>query len=334
MTARPASTPGVAENLLRIDELVVGFPTHDGIVLPVNRMNFSVDQGEILGIVGESGSGKSMTCRAIMGLVPPPGAVLGGRVMLGDRNLLTLSARERRRVRGREIAMVFQDPLSSLNPVLTVGDQIEEVLVNRIKMERRAGRARAIELLDQVGIPSPERRLRAYSHELSGGMRQRIMIAIALAAEPSLLIADEPTTALDVTIQDQILHLLLDIRREIGMSIILVSHDMGVIAQTCDRVLVMYAGYAVEWADVGTIFQSPHHPYTRALLEAIPRLKAEGDEMLRAIPGHPPSLEELGGGCPFRPRCEGAIAVCNTVPMDLVETGADHLSACPVQRAE
>ena len=328
--AAPTAAP--ARALLTVRGLSVGFPTQAGLLLAVHDIDLAVASGEVVGLVGESGSGKSMTCRAIMDLVPPPGAILSGQIELAGRDLLSLPPRERRRVRGREVAMVFQDPLSSLNPVFTVGHQIEEVLLRRVGMPRRRARTRAVELLDRVGIPSPAKRLRAYSHELSGGMRQRIMIALALAAEPRLLLADEPTTSLDVTIQDQILHLLLDLRSETGMSIVLVSHDMGVIAQTCDRVAVMYAGYIVEAGTVGEIFARPRHPYTRALLEAIPRLETgrhAGE--LRAIPGQPPDLARLEGGCPFRPRCPAARAECAAVPMDLLQVAPGHVSACPFE---
>jgi oligopeptide/dipeptide ABC transporter ATP-binding protein len=315
---------------LSVRDLRVGFPTPTGLLLAVNGVSFTVGKGEVVGIVGESGSGKSMTCRAIMDLVPRPGAILAGEIVLNGRDVLALPSRERHRLRGREVAMVFQDPLSSLNPVFTVGHQIEEVLVRRLRMSRRRARARAVELLDRVGIPSPATRLRAYSYELSGGMRQRIMIAVALAAEPGLLIADEPTTALDVTIQDQILHLLLDIRREMGMSIVLVSHDMGVIAQTCDFVGVMYAGYLVEDGPVGEIFERPRHPYTRALLEAIPRLEVRRSATkLLTIPGQPPNLAELPAGCPFAPRCPLVRPACAGVAMELVEVAQRHRSACP-----
>jgi oligopeptide/dipeptide ABC transporter ATP-binding protein len=316
--------------LLQVRGLTVGFPTLSGIALAVRNLSLDVRRGEIVGLVGESGSGKSVTCRAILGLVPEPGAILGGGVLLDERDLTKSAPRELRRVRGSDVAMIFQDPVSSLNPVFTVGHQIAEVLRQRRSLSRSQGRARALELLHRVGIPSPERRLRSYPHELSGGMRQRVMIAMALSGEPRLLLADEPTTALDVTIQDQILFLLADIRRETGMAIILVSHDLGVIAQACDTVAVMYAGYLVEVAPAAELFARPQHPYTRVLLDAIPRLDAgvsRGE--LRAIAGQPPDLRELPAGCPFAPRCPHARAECRAVSMELVDVGPEHLSACP-----
>jgi oligopeptide/dipeptide ABC transporter ATP-binding protein len=321
--------------LLRIQRLNVGFPTLSGVAVVVRDVDLTVETGEIVGLVGESGSGKSVTCRAVVGLVPEPGAVLAGEILLGGRDLVTMGERELRRVRGNDVAMVFQDPMSSLNPVFTVGHQIGEVLTEHLGMPRRDAHARAVELLDRVGIPSPERRMKAYPHELSGGMRQRVMIAIALSGQPRLLLADEPTTALDVTIQDQILVLLRRIRDETGMSIVLVSHDMGVIAQACDRVAVMYGGHIVEVGPVAELFARPEHPYTRALLAAIPRIDggaARGE--LRAIPGQPPDVRELAGGCPFVPRCGYARDGCDRVSMDLEPVGPNHMSACPFVRGD
>jgi oligopeptide/dipeptide ABC transporter ATP-binding protein len=321
--------------LLEIRNLRVGFPTLSGVAVVVRDLRLSIGAGEIVGLVGESGSGKSMTCRAVLGLVPEPGAVLGGEILLEGRDLVQTTERELRRIRGNEIAMVFQDPLSSLNPVFTVGHQIVEVLTEHLGLPRRVAHKRAVELLARVGIPAPERRMKAYPHEFSGGMRQRVMIAIALSGQPRVLLADEPTTALDVTIQDQILFLLRRIRDETGMSIVLVSHDMGVIAETCDRVGVMYAGHIVEVAPVADLFARPQHPYTRALLEAIPRINAgivRGE--LRAIAGQPPDLRDLGGGCPFVPRCVHARESCSEVSMELEPVGPDHLTACPFVRDE
>jgi oligopeptide/dipeptide ABC transporter ATP-binding protein len=321
--------------LLEVRGLHVGFPTLSGVAVVVRNLSLAVGTGEIVGLVGESGSGKSVTCRAILGLVPEPGAVLRGEIRLEGRDLTRVSGRELRRVRGNEVAMVFQDPMSSLNPVFTVGHQITEVLTKRRGLPRRRAHERAVELLDRVGIPSPARRMKAYPHELSGGMRQRVMLAIALSGEPKLLLADEPTTALDVTIQDQMLFLLADIRRETGMSIVLVSHDMGVIAQACDTVAVMYAGYLVEVAPVRELFARPQHPYTRALLEAIPRIGAgvaRGE--LRPIAGQPPDVRELDGGCPFAPRCAFAREACAGVTMELEPAGPGHVSACPFVRGD
>jgi peptide/nickel transport system ATP-binding protein len=322
----------MSERLLEVRDLRVAFPTQTGLLLAADRVSFDLDRGEVLGLVGESGSGKSATCRALLGLVPPPGEILSGSVVLEGRDLLRASPRELRAVRGRDVAMVFQDPLSALDPVFTIGDQLNEVLRRRIGLSRRQANARAVELLDHVGIPSPRSRLGAYSHELSGGMRQRIMIALALAGEPRLLLADEPTTSLDVTIQDQILHLLLELRRETGMAIVLVSHDMGVIAQTCDRVAVMYAGRLFEVGPVDAVFARPQHPYTRALLAAIPSLEGRGAQ-LRPIAGQPPDLARLPAGCPFAPRCEHARAECAEIAVELADVALGHATACPFETA-
>jgi oligopeptide/dipeptide ABC transporter ATP-binding protein len=323
----------MTEPLLEVRDLRVVFPTRTGLVFAADRVSFDVGHGEVLGLVGESGSGKSATCRAILGLVPPPGEILSGSVTLEGRDLRRASARELRAVRGRDVAMVFQDPLSALDPVFTIGDQLFEVLTRRLGLSRRQAAARAVELLDHVGIPSPKSRLGAYSHELSGGMRQRIMIALALAGEPRLLLADEPTTSLDVTIQDQILHLLLELRRETGMAMVLVSHDMGVIAQTCDRVAVMYAGRLFEVGPVGSVFARPQHPYTRALLAAIPSLEGRGSR-LRPIGGQPPDLARLPAGCPFAPRCEHVRSGCESISVELAGIEPEHATACPFETAE
>ncbi len=321
----------MSDRLLEVRDLRVAFPTQSGLLFAADRVSFGVDRGEVLGLVGESGSGKSITCRALLGLVPPPGEVLSGSVVLEGRDLLRASPRELRGVRGRDVAMVFQDPLSALDPVFTIGDQLYEVLTRRLGLSRRQANARALELLDHVGIPSPRSRLGAYSHELSGGMRQRIMIALALAGEPRLLLADEPTTSLDVTIQDQILHLLLELRRETGMAMVLVSHDMGVIAQTCDRVAVMYAGRLFEVGPVEAVFARPQHPYTRALLAAIPSLEGRGG--LQPITGQPPDLARLPAGCPFAPRCEHARAECAEIDVALADVAPGHATACPFETA-
>ena len=320
--------------LLAVKDLRLGFPSESGLALAANGVNLTVRKGEVLGLVGESGSGKSVTCRAILGMVPHPGAILEGRIEYDGRNLLDLSPSEMREVRARETAMIFQDPASSLNPVFTIGYQISEVLRHNMGFDRSAAAARSLELLDRVGIPAPEQRMKAYPHEMSGGMRQRVMIAMALAGEPRLLLADEPTTALDVTIQDQVLRLLNDVRRERNMSMILVSHDMGVIGQMADRVAVMYAGRIVEVGPVEQIFGNADHPYTRALIEAVPQLMPDEEVQLRTIPGQPPDLLALEPGCPFAPRCELAREACGEVSMDLTEVRAHQLSACPFARSE
>jgi oligopeptide/dipeptide ABC transporter ATP-binding protein len=323
----------VSERLLEVRDLRVGFPTRSGVLYAADGVSFTLDRGEVLGLVGESGSGKSVTCRALLRLVPAPGEIVSGEILLDGRDLVEASPRELRAVRGRDVAMVFQDPLSALDPLFTVGDQLLEVLTHRLGLPRRQASARALELLEHVGIPSARSRMGAYSHELSGGMRQRIMIALALAGEPRLLLADEPTTSLDVTIQDQILHLLLELRRETGMAMVLVSHDMGVIAQTCDRVAVMYAGRLFEVGPAEAIFARPKHPYTRALLAAIPSLEARG-EAIRPIGGQPPDLARLPSGCPFALRCAYARPECTAVPLELEEVEPRHTTACPFETVE
>ena len=316
--------------LLTVRDLVTLFPTATGAAAAANSVSLDLEASETLGLVGESGSGKSVTCRSIMRLVPEPGQIVSGSIRFDGRDVLALSRREMRVVRGGEISMIFQDPMSSLNPVYTVGDQIVETLRLHRGLTRSSARARAEELLNRVGIPSARQRLRAYPHEFSGGMRQRAMIAIAISCNPKLLLADEPTTALDVTIQDQILSLLLELQAENGMAILLVSHDLGVIAQTCDRVAVMYAGHVVEQAKVRDLFASPKHPYTVALLGALPELaQASKVRRLRPIQGQPPDIARLGEGCPFAPRCEHACDQCTEVSMTLREVSPGHQTACP-----
>lgn len=314
-------------------DLVTVFPSRRGVVVAANHVSFELRPGETMGLVGESGSGKSVTCRSLLRLVPEPGEIIGGSVVFEGREVLGLSTQALRSLRGREISMIFQDPLASLNPVYTVGDQIGEPLRIHRKMSRRGARDEAVRLLDRVGIPSPRKRLDAYPHELSGGMRQRVMIAIAISCRPKILLADEATTALDVTIQDQILALLLELQHENGMAILLVSHDLGVIAQSCDRVTVMYAGYVVEQASTSALFARPRHPYTLALLKALPELAAaRADGKLVPIHGQPPDLATLPPGCPFAPRCEFAEAEETSrreVSMLLEEVERSHLTACP-----
>jgi oligopeptide/dipeptide ABC transporter ATP-binding protein len=288
--------------LLDVKGLTTSFHTRDGVVRAVTGVDFHVDRGEIVGLVGESGCGKSVTSLSIMRLVAPPGRIEAGQVLFDGEDLLKLPLGDMRRLRGDRISMIFQQPTSSLNPVMDVGGQIGEVLEVHRKMNRKAARGRALELLRTVGIPDPERRLRAYPHEMSGGMAQRVMIAMALALEPELLIADEPTTALDVTIQAQILDLMRALQRETGTAILLITHDLGVVAEMCDRVAVMYAGEIVEQADVRTLFRQPRHPYTQGLIGAIPVLGTVRDE-LSTIPGNVPNLIDLPAGCRFAPRC-------------------------------
>ncbi|MGI8871003.1 MAG: ABC transporter ATP-binding protein [Candidatus Limnocylindria bacterium] len=290
------------ERLLDVRGLRTSFTTRDGVVRAVDGIDFHVNRGEILGLVGESGCGKSVTSLSILRLIAPPGRIEAGELIFDGRDLLKLSSRQMRELRGNRISMIFQQPTSSLNPVFSVGRQLEEVLELHRNMKRRAARDRAAELMRMVGIPDPVRRLDAFPHALSGGMAQRVMIAMALACEPELLIADEPTTALDVTIQAQILDLMRSLQRETGTAIVLITHDLGVVAEMADRVAVMYAGEIVEQADVRELFTDPRHPYTRGLIGSVPTL-GEVKEQLATIPGSVPNLIELPAGCRFAPRC-------------------------------
>jgi oligopeptide/dipeptide ABC transporter ATP-binding protein len=318
------------EPLLEVRDLSIGFPARDGLVLAADRVSFSVAPGACLGLVGESGCGKSVTLRALVDLVPRPGEILEGSIAWKGADVRTLAPRERHALRGRAIATIFQDPTSSLDPVLTIGDQLVETLRQTGERSRSVLEARAIELLDHVGIPSAPRRLGEYPHQLSGGMRQRVMIALAIATDPSLLLADEPTTALDVTIQDQILALLAGIRAETAMAMILVSHDMGVIARDADEIAVMYAGRIVEHGPADAVLHRARHPYTRGLLAAIPRLEPRRAGVpLVPIAGQPPDLADLPPGCPFGPRCPEARPACTGVPMLLDAPPPEHGSACP-----
>jgi peptide/nickel transport system ATP-binding protein len=317
--------------LLEVSGLRTSFATRDGIVRAVDGISFSVDRGEIMGLVGESGCGKSVTSLSIMRLVPPPGRIEAGTVTFEGRDLLTLRSEQMRSIRGQQLAMIFQQPTSSLNPVWDVGRQIGETLEIHRGMRRKDARKRALELLQLVGIPDPERRLRSYPHELSGGMAQRIMIAMALACEPDLLIADEPTTALDVTIQAQILDLLRNLRDELGTAIILITHDLGVVAEMCDRVAVMYAGEIVEQTDVGQLFRDPRHPYTRGLIGSIP-VPGDVSRDLAVIPGNVPNLIDLPGGCRFAPRCltrvEEEVTLAPDHHPELLSIGSGHEVRC------
>jgi peptide/nickel transport system ATP-binding protein len=315
------------EPLLRVSDLSIRFQTEDGPVYAVDRLSFSLAPGEVLGIVGESGCGKSATCMALVRLLPES-ATIEGRAELDGVDLLALSPRELRRVRAHDISYVFQEPLTALNPVLTVGSQIGEVLIGALGLTRRAARSRAAELLQLVRIPAPEKRLDAYPHQLSGGMQQRVVIAMALACEPKLLIADEPTTALDVTIQAGILDLLGELRDELGTAIVLITHNLGVVADLADRVLVMYAGRKAEEASTTDLFASPQHPYTMGLLGAIPRPGA-GDRGRRLveIPGRIPTLHTLPAGCAFSPRCGRVDGACVNEPEPRA-VHDDHLVAC------
>ena len=299
------------EAILTVKDLAVRFHTLDGVVHAVNGVSFSVKSGQTLGIVGESGCGKSVTMLSVMRLIPqPPGEITSGEINLRGRDLLKLEKGEIQQVRGKEIAMIFQDPMNSLNPVLTIGHQISEAMTVHLDLDQDAARQQAIRLLEMVGIPQPAARYNDYPHQFSGGMRQRVMIAMALACSPSILIADEPTTALDVTIQSQIISLVKELRDRLDMAIVWITHDLGVIAELADQVVVMYAGFIVEQSDVFTLFDDPRHPYTLALLRSIPRLDEISHEKLPAIPGSPPDCLHLPPGCPFAPRCNFVIERC------------------------
>ncbi|OKK06287.1 methionine ABC transporter ATP-binding protein [Streptomyces sp. CB03234] len=314
--------------LLEVRDLYVEFRTRDGVAKAVNGVTYAVDAGETLAVLGESGSGKSVTAQAVMGILDmPPGRITGGEVLFQGRDLLTLKEDARRTVRGAEMAMIFQDALSSLNPVLSVGDQLGEMFVVHRGMSRKDARAKAVELMDRVRIPAARERVGQYPHQFSGGMRQRIMIAMAMALEPALIIADEPTTALDVTVQAQVMELLAELQRELAMGLILITHDLGVVADVADRIAVMYAGRIVETAPVHDIYKAPAHPYTRGLLDSIPRLDHKGRE-LYAIKGLPPNLTATPPGCPFHPRCPRARDVCRIDVPPLYPVSEDRRSAC------
>jgi peptide/nickel transport system ATP-binding protein/oligopeptide transport system ATP-binding protein len=314
--------------LLDVQGLTTAFMTGRGEITAIEEVSFSLKEGEILGIVGESGSGKSVTALTIMGLLPqPPARIAAGKVMFQGQDLTKLSAREMQRIRGPGIAMIFQEPMTSLNPVFSIGDQIMETIRAHENLPAAALRKRAIDMLDKVGIPSAARRLDDYPHQMSGGQRQRVMIAIALACNPKLLIADEPTTALDVTIQAQILDLLMDLRDEFRMAIMIITHNMGVIAETADRVLVMYAGRVIEEAPVARVFDHPVHPYTRGLLECVPSI-TEDRARLIAIPGTLPDPARRPPGCRYSVRCRYAQPSCSEALPPLILEEADHWAAC------
>jgi peptide/nickel transport system ATP-binding protein len=319
------------EPLLSVEDLRVRFWTRRGTIHAVNGVSFDIAPGETLGIVGESGCGKSVTALSLLGILPRAGKVASGRALFDGRDLLQLSDRQLRKVRGKDVAMIFQDPMTSLNPVLTIGRQIAEALETHFGMKKREAVKRAAELLDRVGIPSANKRVRDYPHQFSGGMRQRAMIAMALACDPKLLIADEPTTALDVTIQAQILKLMLDLKHRVGAAIILITHDLGVVAEIAERVMVMYAGRKVEEAPVADLFRSPRHPYTQGLLGAVPRLGSSltgTARRLAEIPGQVPDLRKPIVGCVFAGRCALATDLCRQYAPGLEEKGPRHVAAC------
>ena len=318
--------------LLQVEDLRVEFRTRKGAALVLNGVDFHLNAGETLCVVGESGCGKSMTALALLRLVPtPPGRISGGRVRYGDEDLVQATEARMRAVRGNRISMIFQEPMTSLNPVYTVGDQIAETLRLHAGLDAGAARTQAIEMLRQVGIPAPERRVDDYPHQLSGGMRQRVMIAMALACRPDILIADEPTTALDVTVQAQIFDLLRDLQREKGTAIMLITHDMGAVAEMADRVIVMYAGRVIEQGSAEQVLSAPQHPYTRGLIACLPELGSSQREErtdLPEIPGVVPSIWELGRGCAFRERCAQAIGRCAHEVPAMTDTGDGHSAAC------
>jgi oligopeptide transport system ATP-binding protein len=316
-------------HLLEVKNLEVNFKTYGGEVQAVRNVSFHVDKGEIVAIVGESGSGKSVTVQTVMGLIPtPPGKIKNGEILFENKDLLKLSKREMQKIKGSKISMVFQDPMTSLNPTMKIGKQIEEGLIFHQKLGKPEAKKRAIEMIRLVGISNPEERYHQYPHEFSGGMRQRAMIAIALACTPALLIADEPTTALDVTVQAQVLDLMKDLREKINTAIILITHDLGVVAETAERVIVMYAGMMVESGTVQELFENTKHPYTWGLMESIPNLDLEEKTRLIPIEGSPPDLFSPPKGCPFAPRCKYAMEVCLDEMPPAYEVGKGHTSKC------
>ena len=318
----------VTDTLLRVENLRTYFHTRAGIVRAVDDVSFTIRSGETLGIVGESGSGKSVACLSLLRLIPsPPGRIETGRALFDDVDLLHCEDRQLRKIRGNRISMIFQDPMTSLNPYMTIGDQIIEPLIIHKSVSRNKAWPRGIDALREVGIQNAEKRMRSYPHEFSGGMRQRVVIAMALIMKPQLLIADEPTTALDVTVQAQILELIRKLQNELGTAVVFVTHDVGLVAGFCDRVLVMYAGRIVESAPTSGIFYEPKHPYNQALQRSIPALHKKG-ETLYTIPGSPPDLSKPIHGCPFAPRCEFAQEKCATSTIELKEVAPDHKSAC------
>jgi peptide/nickel transport system ATP-binding protein len=323
----------MSEKVLEVKNLKVEFNTDRGVATAVNGVNFDVIKGKTIGIVGESGSGKSVSALSIMRLIPnPPGRISAGEILFKGENLLNIPMEDMRRIRGNKIAMIFQEPMTSLNPVFTVGNQIEEVLeLHQSHLSPKERTDKAIDMLRLVGIPSPEKRVTEYPHQMSGGMRQRVMIAMALSCEPDILIADEPTTALDVTIQAQILELMNKLQKELGMGIIMITHDLGVVAETCDDVAVMYCGQIVEHADVKTLFNHPQHPYTKGLIESIPSFDSTTGakrEKLATIEGMVPSLFDLPQGCNFQDRCEHATDECRQKEPSLKAIATDHEVSC------
>ena len=324
----------MGEPLLEVKDLKVVFPTEDGLVKAVDGVSFSVSPGETLGVVGESGSGKSVTFLTVMGLVTKREARISGQVLFRGQDLLKLPEEEIREIRGAKISMIFQDPLTALNPVHRVGNQIAEVFIAHGKLSKKEALEESINLLQLVGIPQPRDRARQYPHEFSGGMRQRAMIAMALALNPDVLIADEPTTALDVTVQAQILDLIDRLKEEFDASVVMVTHDLGVVAEHCDEIMVMYAGRIAEYGDRRDIYYGAHHPYTWGLMQSISRIDQERSERLRPIKGQPPSLINVPRGCPFHPRCPYVMDICRTEVPLLLPSNGHHAAACHLPLAE
>lgn len=316
------------EKLLEIKDERLSFFTPAGEVKALNGVSFSMEEGEVLGIVGESGSGKSVTAYSVMGLTAYPGKLIGGTINFNGHQIDKMSEKEMRKIRGNEVSIIFQDPMTSLNPVYTIGNQITEVICLHTGKSKKEAHDRAKELLELVGINEPTKRLKQYPHELSGGMRQRVMIAIALACEPKLLIADEPTTALDVTIQAQILELMQELRKKLGMSIIMITHDLGVVASMCERIAVMYAGHIVEYGTADEIFYEPKHEYTKGLIRSIPKLNVQETERLIPIEGQPVDLLNPPAGCPFAPRCANCMKICLREMPPKTELSDTHYSQC------
>ena len=318
----------MSEKLLEIKDERLSFFTPAGEVKALNGVSFSMEEGEVLGIVGESGSGKSVTAYSVMGLTAYPGKLIGGTINFNGHQIDKMSEKEMRKIRGNEVSIIFQDPMTSLNPVYTIGNQITEVICLHTGKSKKEAHDRAKELLELVGINEPTKRLKQYPHELSGGMRQRVMIAIALACKPKLLIADEPTTALDVTIQAQILELMQELRKKLGMSIIMITHDLGVVASMCERIAVMYAGHIVEYGTADEIFYEPKHEYTKGLIRSIPKLNVQETERLIPIEGQPVDLLNPPAGCPFAPRCANCMKICLREMPPKTELSDTHYSQC------
>lgn len=316
------------KRLLDIKDLRVSFFTPGGEVKAVRGVSWHLDEGEAIGIVGESGSGKSVSVYAVMRLLQSPGKVIGGSIEFEGRDIVSLSEKEMRKIRGNDIAMIFQDPMTSLNPVYTVGNQIREPLKLHLNMDSATAKLRAIELLRMVGIPNPQRRVRQYPFEFSGGMRQRAMISMALACEPKLLIADEPTTALDVTIQAQILEIMKDLKHKSKMSIVLITHDLGIVSDICDKIIIMYGGEIVEYGPIESLFENPSHQYTLGLIGSLPKLNVDERETLKPIEGSPVDLMHPPAGCPFAPRCEKCMKVCLSEKPPYFKMNEGHYSAC------